>query len=327
MNASFVSVPVVPGTLLLAAGFSGWLGTGGVIVAVLLATLLFLVWLAFRYIPNDSVGIVEKLWSSHGGVKEGAIIALRGEAGYQADILRGGVHIGYWRWQYRVHRARLVTVPQGKIGYVYARDGEPLSPSQTLGHVAPCNDFQDARAFLAPVGEPGKQVRRGRRGRQRAILREGVYALNTAVFVVITEDAVYALRNLQSRQEAASVQSWHEELKAIDGFSPVIVGRPVSATNPLHPEEEQVVDSIGIVTVHDGPSLSPGEIIAPTVGSDPSELHYHNNFQDSEAFLAAGGRRGRQYQPLTDATYFINRWFTTVQLIPKTVVPIGYVGS
>ena len=30
--------------------------------------------------------------------------------------------------------------------------------------------------------------------------------------------------------------------------------------------------------------------------------------------------------PLTDGTYFINRWFASVELIPKTVVPIGYVG-
>jgi uncharacterized membrane protein YqiK len=29
---------------------------------------------------------------------------------------------------------------------------------------------------------------------------------------------------------------------------------------------------------------------------------------------------------LTDGTYFINRWFATVDLMPKTVVPIGYVG-
>ncbi len=30
--------------------------------------------------------------------------------------------------------------------------------------------------------------------------------------------------------------------------------------------------------------------------------------------------------PLTDGTYFINRWFATVEVIAKTVVPIGYVG-
>ncbi len=52
------------------------------------------------------------------------------------------------------------------------------------------------------------------------------------------------------------------------------------------------VDSIGIVTVHDGPSLAPGEIIAPAVGTIADEPNYHNNYQDPEAFLAAGGRRG-----------------------------------
>ena len=32
----------------------------------------------------------------------------------------------------------------------------------------------------------------GQRGRQRGILREGVYAINTALFVVITETGVHA---------------------------------------------------------------------------------------------------------------------------------------
>ena len=80
------------------------------------------------------------------------------------------------------------------------------------------------------------------------------------------------------------------------------------------------------MTIHDGPSLPPGEIIAPPVGTDSAEPNFHNNFQNPEAFLAAGGRRGRQYVSLTDGTYFINRWFASVEMVPKTVVPIGYVG-
>src|SRR4029079_2037228 len=70
----------------------------------------------------------------------------------------------------------------------------------------------------------------------------------------------------------------------------------------------------------------PGEIIAPAVAPDDDDPHYHNNYQDTEAFLAAGGRRGRQYVPLTDGTYFINRWFATIEIIPTRIVPIGYVG-
>src|SRR3954452_16115155 len=122
--------------------------TGLVMLGVAIASAVLS---GMRYISNNRVGVVEKLWSARGSVPEGRIIALNGEAGFQADVLRGGLHFGLWRWQYRIHKVPLVTVPQGKVGYVYARDGEPLLPSQTLGKVVSCNNFQDARGFL--VGE------------------------------------------------------------------------------------------------------------------------------------------------------------------------------
>ena len=325
---------------------------------IVAALLLFIAWLAVRFIPNQQVGVVEKLWSSSGSVLEGRIIALGGEAGYQADLLRGGLHFGLWRWQYRVHKIPLVTIPQGKIGYVYARDGEPLPPSQTLGRVVPCNNFQDARTFLGQADGEGEEHSCGQRGRQRAILREGVYAINPALFVVISEDAVYRLNMQTGTREFQNLMSWQQELRRIDGFSPVVVGAPMrvleaaaaveeeaeegtlrrrkrgsivgaaipEAPAPLDEEGQRGVDTIAIITVHDGPSLPPGEIIAPGVGNESADPHYHNNYQVPEAFLRAGGRRGRQYIPLTDGTYFINRWFATVEMIPKTVVPIGYVG-
>src|SRR5262249_57005658 len=62
------------------------------------ATLVCLAWLTLRFIPNNCVGVVEKLWSLKGSVPEGRILALDGEAGYLADLLRGGIHFGYWRW-------------------------------------------------------------------------------------------------------------------------------------------------------------------------------------------------------------------------------------
>ncbi|MBN9119598.1 MAG: hypothetical protein J0I06_10655 [Planctomycetes bacterium] len=286
-------------------------------VAILFLGLVFW-WLTVRVIPNDKVGVVEKLWSPKGSVTDGRIVALDDEAGYQATLLRGGLHFGFWRWQYRIHVAPLVTVPQGQIGYVYARDGEPLPPSQTLGRVVECNHFQDARAFLAREGE---EARHGQRGRQRAILREGVYAINPAAFVVMTENGVYILPHLLDAQEKNAVKAWHDQLARCGGFQPVVIGGS-SRTG----ETEVHDDLIGVVTVHDGPSLPPGEIIAPAVGTEPDGASYHNNYQDPEAFLLAAGRRGRQSAPLTDGTYFINRWFASVELVAKTVVPIGHVG-
>jgi uncharacterized membrane protein YqiK len=296
-------------------------------VAAIMALLPIAMWLTVRHIPNNRVGVVEKLWSAVGSIGEGGIIALSGEAGYQAEVLRGGLHFGLWRWQYTIHKAPLVTIAQGKIGYVYARDGEPLPASQTLARTVSCSNFQDARRFLGREnGHTFVAESRGQRGRQRAILREGVYAINLAAFVVITESRTYALRSVQGDQEARMVDTWREELLEIDGFDPVVVGELVGVVDPLDSEHTLMVDSIAIVTVHDGASLPAGEIIAPTVGNDPADPDYHNNFQEPEAFLRAGGRRGRQYLPLTDGTYFINRWFATVEIVPKTVVPIGYVG-
>src|SRR3954468_23203915 len=104
---------------------------GLAVFGVSLALLVVLVLLSgIRYIPNDRVGVVEKRWSLKGSVKSG-FIALHGEAGYQPPLLRGGLHY-LVPIQYRVHTTGLVTIPQGRIGYVFARDGHALAPTQTL---------------------------------------------------------------------------------------------------------------------------------------------------------------------------------------------------
>ncbi len=278
-----------------------------------------------RYIPNTRVGIVEKLWSSEGSIAQGRFIALGREAGYQAEVLRGGLHLWYWPWIYRIHKVPLVVISEGKIGYVFARDGQALLPDHTLARVVPCNNFQNASAFL--MGQPNDPESVGQRGRQRAILREGVYALNLALFVVITEEQSYVLP-IGGRHEARTIERWRSELKGRRGFAPVVVGNRRTLEFPPESEAPEAAanDDIGIVTVHDGPALEPDEIIAPAAGISVSEPDYHNNYQDIEAFLAAGGHRGRQLIPLTEGTYFINRWFATVETIPKTIVPIGQVG-
>jgi uncharacterized membrane protein YqiK len=279
--------------------------------------LLVLPWLlGLRYIPHNNVGVVEKLWSPLGSLGKGRIIACAAEAGFQSEILRGGMHTFYFPWQYRIHKQPLVIVPESRIGYVYARDGRPLPTTQTLGRTVECNYFQDAHAFLQAGGQ---------RGRQRAVLREGVYAINLALFVVITEERVYAgpLRDTSATLYA----DWQAQLRRLHGFSPVIVGHGQRQTQDgAEPAlgELSAADTIGVVTVTDGAPIEPGEIIAPQVeargGND------HNYFQDPEAFLALGGRRGKQLQVLTDGTFFINRWFATIETLPKTLIPIGYVG-
>lgn len=304
----------------------GQVGTLSLVALCCLFLAGFVCWCCIRYIPNNSVGVIEKLWSTSGSVAEGQIIALKDEAGFQAHLLRGGVHFGYWRWQYAIHRVPMVTISQGKIGYVYARDGQPLTANQALGRDVPCNSYQDAMAFLTGNPASPNEETVGQRGRQRAILREGVYAINPALFVVLTEERVFGLRAIQTPQEVGTVEAFRRELQAQGGFAPVVVGATMNVEQTTSPDQPLSVDTLGIVTIHDGPSLPAEEIIAPAVGDDSVASGFHNHFQDPGAFLKAGGRRGRQYQVLTDGTYYLNRWFASVELIPKTVVPIGYVG-
>lgn len=269
---------------------------GLVVLGILVLTLLS----GIRFIPNTRIGIVERRFSPKGSIKSG-FIALNGEAGFQPKVLRGGLHY-LAPIQYVVRMAPLVTIPQGKIGYIFARDGQLLDPTQALAANDVTFDFQDVEAFLKNGGQ---------RGPQRRILREGTYAINLMQFIVLTDERVYSLP--LSREEMQVIQSMAQVIAERHGFFPVII--------------KDTDDKIGIATVHDGPSLGQGEIIAPVVGDDPKNAEtYHNKFQDPDKFLKAGGFRGRQLQVLVEGTYYVNRLFATVEMIQKTVIEVGNVG-
>src|SRR5262245_60518812 len=105
-----------------------------ILLGLLVVVVLILALGSVKIIPNNRVGIVEKRFAGKGSVKADSFIALNQEAGYQPDVLRGGIHI-LAPFQFRVHLAPLVTITQGQIGYVFARDGVPMHPTQTLGAV------------------------------------------------------------------------------------------------------------------------------------------------------------------------------------------------
>ncbi len=53
----------------------------------------------FVLIRERQVGIVIKRFAAK-SLPPGHLLALEGEAGYQADTLAPGLHSGYWPWQY-----------------------------------------------------------------------------------------------------------------------------------------------------------------------------------------------------------------------------------
>jgi uncharacterized membrane protein YqiK len=142
---------------------------GGAIVGVIFSCGLVIV-------SEQEVGIVVKKFASK-GLSPGKIIALNGEAGYQADTLAPGWHWGFWPWQFEVRKEKAIIVPQGEIALIVAADGISIPPERILAKVVDCDNFQDARKFLTKGGEKGRQL---------GYITAGTHRINTALFTVIT---------------------------------------------------------------------------------------------------------------------------------------------
>src|SRR5580693_8012001 len=159
-------IAVVLGVLILLACYRWVLALCGVIL-----------------VPDDSVGVMTKkfvILGKNRRLPAGRIIALNGEAGYQADTLPPGLHVGMWPWQYQVDRVEFFTVPPGKIGCVESCDGQPLPGGRIIARQVDCDAFQDARAFLENNGQRGPQMQ---------IIPPGTYRINPLLFTVTLAEA------------------------------------------------------------------------------------------------------------------------------------------
>jgi len=132
-------------------------------------------------IPNDVIGIVNKrfvIFGKHRTLPDGSIIALSGEAGYQADTLAPGLHFWLWPWQFNIALEEFRTIKEGFIGIVEAKDGRPLKDGRVLAKRVECDAFQNARAFLTNGGERGPQI---------TVIPPGTYRINSAIFSIVDE--------------------------------------------------------------------------------------------------------------------------------------------
>lgn len=222
---------------------------------------------------EEDIGIVVKKFGSK-KLPPGKLIALNGEAGYQADTLGPGWHFGYFIWQYTVEKYSMIDIPAGEIGLLIALDGNPIPQNRILGKAIDCNSFQDARKFLDNGGEKGRQI---------GILTAGKYRINTALFDVVDSE------------EAAHYGLSAKQLKVAEIYG------------------------VGVVTTLDGIPIPEGEIAGPIVSG-------HDNFQNGQAFVDVGGRRGLQEQVILSGTWNLNPWFVSVEEKTLTEIPIGSVG-
>ena len=152
------------------------------VIPVVLALLMYKLILRFFFgmviVPDDKIGLVIKnfvLFGSNKEMKNNRIIATNGEAGMQAQTLAPGLYWGYWPWQYSIKMQPFIVIPEGNLGLIKAKDGDPLNPGRILALPVECDKFQDAEKFL---------VNKGQKGPQAAFLTPGSYRINTFLFEV-----------------------------------------------------------------------------------------------------------------------------------------------
>ena len=279
-------------------------------------------------ISKDEIGIVNKKWVLVGKnrtLPDGAIVALNGEAGLQADTLAPGIHFGLWAWQFAVTKVPFTTIDKSHIGIVEARDGHPLSGGRVLARTVECNSFQDARGFLTRGGERGPQI---------SIIPPGTYRINTALFqvaaaevleipdnmvgVVTTKDGKPLAtgeiagkevpgHNMYQDAEAFITNGGHKGLQE----QVILAGRyfinPRFATVETKPMTDVPIANVGVVIAYVGEE-----------GKDVTgDAFKHGN-------LVSRGQKGVWCDPLDPGKYPINPFTHKVEIVPTANIVLNW---
>ena len=292
---------------------------GAVAVSVLL--------LSIHRIGPTQVGLVTKRLGLK-NLEDDNPIAFNGEAGFQARLLMPGLRFKLWPI-FGAERFPWVQVPAGEIGVVIAQVGSPLPiGAKSAAYRSEFGSFSDAEAFLSGGGQKGVQ---------RPVLPPGtIVPIHPVAFVVITAREVFGL----------PVAPELAQLSDAGVLTPASFGLAAEQLGVVVIAPQGDFDVIGIVTTLEGTPLEKGDIASRLGGYDDiaaleelpdttdaqlidvllgSKNELHNNYQDFQAFMDAGGRIGLQHDPLLYGAYLLNPFLVRVELVPMLVVNQGEV--
>jgi uncharacterized membrane protein YqiK len=279
-------------------------------------------------VPNDSVGVVTKkfaLFGEHRDLPDGSIIALQGEAGYQANTLTPGVHFGLWPLQYRVELVKFLTIPPGKVGCVEACDGKPLPTGRIIARQVACDSFQDARAFLTNGGE---------RGPQMALIGPGTYRINPLLFRVELANAIDIPDNkvgVVTTREGCALAKGEIAGLTVEGHNMFQNPQAFIDNQGTKGLQEQVLLSgryfinprfatIEMVDMFEVPIAHVGVVIA-YVGGEGKDV---TGDQFRHGNLVSKGEKGVWIEPLDPGKYPINPYTHKVSTVPTANVVLNW---
>jgi uncharacterized membrane protein YqiK len=324
---------VLFGLLLMAAAIAAWITFGlvwFVIAGLAVSILVLMVAMSAVLIRENQVGVVVKRFAVGAkALPESRVVALNGEAGYQAKTLPPGFHTGYWFWQYRVLKYPLTAIPPGKIGLVIANDGDPMPVDRILCRAVDCDNFQDTEKFLRGGGQ---------KGRQAAILTTGLYRINPILFQVVPDISITKIDSdkvgiitvldgapMPVGQMAAKPTPGHDDFQSPDAFirnggvrglqeQIILAGNyninPWFAEIEEHPLLEVPIGHVGVVVSFVGEDLR----------DISGEAFTHGN-------IVRQGGKGVWDAPLYPGKHALNPRIMKVELVPTTNIVLNWASA
>ncbi|WP_236021495.1 SPFH domain-containing protein [Geomesophilobacter sediminis] len=303
-----------------------------VVLAIIVGILLYN---SIVNVPGTDMAILERRWFGR-KMPQGRVVAMEDEVGIQARTLGPGLHF-LIPFLYTAQKHPFVEIKDGEVGMVESIDGIPIPPGRIFAQVVEGhNAFQDGELFLKNGGQKGPQIQ---------ILPPGKYRINPFQFQVTTASAVFIDKgrvgvvtamdgdNIPAGRLLGQSVKGHSNFENGQGFlekggqkGPQIdilqPGTYRINTNLFRVEihEATVVPAskIGLVTALDGAALPESEYIAKAVAG-------HDDYQDAQKFLVAGGQRGPQLDVLRPGTYYVNPLMFKVEPDDVAVVERGQV--
>jgi hypothetical protein len=302
------------------------------VILVVAALVAFVLYMSFWKIGPTEMGLVRKRFGFR-KLDGGNVVGFRGEAGYQAELLRTGIRFKLWLI-YAVQRRPIPQIPAGEIAVVIAQVGAQLPVGAKSAIYKPeFGNFTDLQAFIDGGGQ---------KGLQRIVLSPGtVAAIHPIGFLVISKHHVYGIPVSEELVRLAS-----QGKLAFGSFGLTEKQLEVTRIEPKAERDGKIIDMIGIVTTLEGAPLPKGAIANRLDGFDDIvELErqadtkdsalveailsvkneVHNNYQDFQRFLENGGRIGLQHDPLMYGAYTLNPFLVAVEMVPMLVVNQGEV--
>ena len=303
--------------------------------AVVVAVLLILAYFSIVIVAGSEMAVMERRWFGK-KMPQGRVVAMGNEVGIQGRTLGPGLHF-LIPFIYVARKYPFIEIKDGEIGIVESIDGNPIPPGRIFAQVVEGhNAFQDGEAFLQNGGQKGPQIQILPPGKYRVnpyqfnVSKGGAVVIDKGRVGVVTSmdgqkippgrllgQSVTGHSNFESGQ--AFLENGGQKGPQIDILQPGTYRINLNLFQvEIHDATVIPANNVGLVTALDGNPLPETEYIAKSITG-------HDDYQDAQKFLSAGGQRGPQLDVLRPGTYYVNPLMFKVELDEVAVVERGQV--